>query len=61
MNDIQDNALFNIEAFIRSEGVSADLIVIDKIILDECFESHEKASKINELIKTINARKSSKE
>ncbi|MEA9392216.1 hypothetical protein SJI19_16955 [Acerihabitans sp. TG2] len=52
-----DKALFNIEAFIRSEGVSSDIIVMDKIIIANNFSDQDKAAKINELVSTIKSRK----
>ena len=54
-----ENPLFNIEAFIRSEGVSADLIVLDAIILNADIENHQKAAKINELVGNIKKRNNS--
>ena len=56
MNPPQDNAFFNIEAFIRSEGISSDIIIMDKIILSNEFSDQQKAAKINEMVKTIKTR-----
>ncbi|QTP13332.1 hypothetical protein [Serratia symbiotica] len=55
-----EKALFNIETFIRSEGVSADIIILDKIIVSTDYSDPQKAAKINELVNTIKTRNSSK-
>ncbi|EKN4699730.1 hypothetical protein JE939_002902 [Yersinia ruckeri] len=48
--------LFSIEAFIRSEGVSADILILDAIIIEFDLSESEKSQKISALIDIIKAR-----
>lgn len=49
--------LFNIEAFIRSEGVTADVIFLDSLIINSEKNEEEQAEKISLLITNIKSRK----
>lgn len=53
-----DSPFFKIEAFIRSEGYSTDIIFLDKIILSTQYIDADKANKINALVNTIKERAS---
>lgn len=48
--------LFNIEAFVRSEGVSADVIFLDSLIINKELSEEAKAEKISLLISNIKSR-----
>ncbi len=48
--------LFSIEAFIRSEGVSADILILDAIIIEFDLSESDKSQKISALIDIIKAR-----
>lgn len=56
MSQNTDSPFFKIEAFIRSEGYSTDIIFLDKIILSTQYIDADKAIKINALVNTIKER-----
>lgn len=59
MSQNTDSPFFKIEAFIRSEGYSTDIIFLDKLILSNNYIDADKANKINALVNTIKERASS--